>query len=108
VARLQVDAAGLLADEAADGREAVAMAGVTRYAAILMDMQMPRLSGLDATRLIRAMPGYADVPIIAMTANAFDEDRLRCIEAGMDDRLIKPFRPEALFSMLGHWIGRRR
>jgi len=108
VARQQVEAAGLLCDEAVDGDEAVSMAAANRYAGILMDMQMPRLNGLDATRRIREIPGYGEVPIIAVTANAFAEDRARCIEAGMDDRLVKPFRPEMLFSMLGYWLGRRR
>jgi CheY-like chemotaxis protein len=70
------------------------------YAAILMDMQMPGVNGLEATREIRQLRGYRDIPIIAMTANAFPEDKARCYEAGMNDFLIKPFDPDALFATL--------
>ncbi|MCX7167210.1 MAG: response regulator, partial [Rhodocyclales bacterium] len=91
---------GLVIDTAEDGAEAVSMAGRAAYAAILMDMQMPKVNGLDATRQIREMPGYRDTPIIAMTANAFAEDQARCFEAGMNDFLIKPFDPETLFATL--------
>lgn len=72
----------------------------TDYAVILMDMQMPRLNGLDATRQIRAIAGRRDTPIIAMTANAFAEDKARCTEAGMNDFLIKPYAPDLLFATL--------
>jgi CheY-like chemotaxis protein len=71
-----------------------------RYALILMDMQMPRMDGLDATRCIRKDPAYVDTPIIAMTANAFAEDRARCLAAGMTDFLVKPFSPNSLFEIL--------
>ncbi|HLO62672.1 MAG TPA: ATP-binding protein, partial [Azonexus sp.] len=76
---------GLAADVAVNGREAVAAAGERSYDVILMDMQMPLMDGLEATRAIRALPAHARVPIIAMTANAFEEDRQRCVAAGMDD-----------------------
>jgi CheY-like chemotaxis protein len=65
-----------------------------------MDLQMPKLSGLDATRQIRELRGYKQTPIIAMTANVFAEDKARCIEAGMNDFLIKPFIPAQLFAIL--------
>lgn len=91
---------GLQIDTAEDGNQAVTMSRTSHYAAILMDMQMPTLDGLDATRQIRLMPGYATTPIIAMTANAFAEDKSRCFEAGMSDFLIKPFDPSTLFTTL--------
>ena len=100
VAQLQLQAVGLVVDSAQDGQQAVALAQKTRYAAILMDMQMPRLNGLDATRQIRQLPGYAQTPIIAMTGNVFAEDRARCFDAGMSDFLGKPFTSEELFSSL--------
>ncbi len=100
VARMLLEDIGLRVDTADDGEQAVRLATHTTYAVILMDMQMPLLDGLEATRLIRLLPGDRRVPIIAMTANAFVEDRIRCEEAGMDDVLIKPFVPEALFSTL--------
>jgi two-component system sensor histidine kinase/response regulator len=98
VAQFQLEAAGLVVDQAGDGIEAVAMVARHRYAAILMDMQMPEMDGLEATRRIRVRPADADTPIIAMTANAFAEDRARCLAAGMNDFLAKPFVPEALFT----------
>jgi CheY-like chemotaxis protein len=72
-----------------------------------MDMQMPRLDGLEATRLIRRLDGYAETPIIAITANAFAEDKARCFAAGMNDFLVKPFDPDAIFSTLLRAFGRR-
>ena len=91
---------GLLIDTAADGEQAVAMAREAGYAAIFMDIQMPRLNGLAATQQIRGLPGYLKTPIIAMTANAFAEDRARCYAAGMNEFLIKPFDPGSLFETL--------
>ena len=102
VAQMQLQDGALRVDTAQDGEEAVALAGKTTYAVILMDMQMPRLNGLDATRQIRQLPGYAHTPIIAMTANVFVEDKLRCMEAGMSDFLAKPFDPVTLFETLLH------
>jgi PAS domain S-box-containing protein len=100
VAVMQLEAVDLVADTAEDGAEGVAMARKNNYAAIFMDMQMPKLNGVEATQEIRRLPGYRDTPIIAMTANAFAEDKVRCIEAGMNDFLIKPFNPDQLFSAL--------
>ena len=91
---------GLVADTAVDGVQAVLRAKETPYALILMDMQMPNLNGLEATRQIRELPGYREIPILALTANAFLEDKLSCIEAGMNDFLIKPCSPELFFSTL--------
>lgn len=100
VAQLNLEAVGLVVETAENGAEAVAMAQDKAYAAIFMDMQMPRINGLEATRQIRKLPGYSDTPIIAMTANAFAEDRARCLEAGMTEFLAKPFDPDTLFATL--------
>jgi signal transduction histidine kinase/ActR/RegA family two-component response regulator len=100
VTSIQLEDVDLRVDMAEDGEEAVAMARKTDYVAILMDMQMPKLNGLEATRQIRQLPGYQDIPIIAMTANAFAEDKAQCLAAGMNDFLSKPFVPEELFAIL--------
>jgi CheY-like chemotaxis protein len=100
IALMQLEAVDLVADAAEDGAEAVAMVQKNNYAAIFMDMQMPKLNGLEATREIRQLPGSRDTPIIAMTANAFAEDKARCMAAGMNDFLAKPFNPDELFVIL--------
>lgn len=87
-------------DAAQDGSEAVRLAGQNAYELILMDMQMPGVSGLEATRLIRTLPGGEDSVIVALTANAFVEDKAACFAAGMDDFLSKPVKVEALFETL--------
>ena len=104
---LQLQRADLVTDTAEDGAQALAMASKTPYAAILMDMQMPRVNGLQATRQIRQLRSHIDTPIIAMTANAFAEDKALCMDAGMTDFLIKPIRPEELFSALLRALSRR-
>ena len=100
IGRLQLEAVNLLVDSASDGIEAVAMTQKHNYAAILMDMQMPAMNGLDATRRIREILEHRDTPIIAMTANAFAEDKRLCLEAGMSDFLTKPFTPKQLYTTL--------
>ena len=95
---------GLTADMAEDGLQAVSMATQTHYDLILMDMQMPNMDGLDATIAIRRLPGHAETPIVALTANAFDDDRRRCLDAGMNDHLAKPVDPEGLHKMLVKWL----
>ena len=107
IAKIQLESAGLSVDVAEDGADAVAMAQDVTYAAIFMDMQMPNIDGLEATQQIRRVPGYRDTPIIAMTANAFAEDKARCLEAGMSDFIAKPFVPDQLFVALLRGLDRR-
>ncbi|NEX21673.1 response regulator [Thiorhodococcus mannitoliphagus] len=104
VAQEQLSGLGLVIDLAVDGVEAVRLARHTPYAIILMDMQMPRMSGLEATRAIRADSLNRQTPILAMTANAFAEDRQACLEAGMNDHLAKPIEPQRLFETLLLWL----
>jgi PAS domain S-box-containing protein len=104
---IQLEAIGLVTDTAENGLEAVALAKTHAYAAIFMDMQMPELNGVDATQQIRQFPGYRDIPIIAMTANAFAEDRALCMQAGMSDFLAKPFNPDQLFEILLRALNQR-
>ena len=99
--------AGLRVDIAGNGAEAVRMAQAHAYDLILMDVQMPEVDGLQATRALRAMPGQQAVPIIAMTANAFDEDREVCLAAGMNDHVAKPVDPDALYATLLGWLPAR-
>ncbi|HEV8071482.1 MAG TPA: response regulator [Planctomycetaceae bacterium] len=89
---------------AANGREAVEMAQSKPYAAILMDMQMPDMDGLEATRRIRQMPALRDLPIIAMTANAMKTDVQACLSAGMNDFLSKPIERTSLVQSLRRWL----
>jgi PAS domain S-box-containing protein len=95
---------GLIVDLAEDGVQAEAMVRRNDYALILMDMQMPRMGGLDATRAIRQIPERRKVPIIAITANAFEEDRHQCLDAGMNDFITKPIDPDVLFRRLLKWL----
>ena len=108
VAEALLTGAGLLVDSAENGRIAVEMTRENTYALILMDVQMPEVDGLEATRLIRAhgvMGGLnAKTPILAMTANVFHEDRVACERAGMEDFVAKPVEPDALFSKVIKWL----
>jgi signal transduction histidine kinase/ActR/RegA family two-component response regulator len=99
-------AVDLASDMAGDGLEALDKARAAHYDLILMDLQMPRLDGIGATRAIRLLPGYKDTPIIALTANAYSEDRRNSIEAGMNDFVAKPVSPEQLYAVLAKWLSR--
>jgi CheY-like chemotaxis protein len=80
------------------------MALAEAYDLVLMDVQMPQLNGLDAAREIRRRPGFEHLPIIAMTANAFNEDRELCLQAGMNDHIGKPVVPDALYAVILKWL----
>jgi signal transduction histidine kinase/CheY-like chemotaxis protein len=95
---------GFVVDAADDGAAAVEMARQGTYDLILMDVQMPLMDGLDATRAIRRLPEQARTAILSMTANAFAEDRQRCIDAGMNDHLAKPVDPDRLYAALEKWL----
>jgi signal transduction histidine kinase/CheY-like chemotaxis protein len=100
--------AGHHVDVAGNGQEALETLAQAPYDVVLMDMHMPVMDGLEATRRIRALPGEdAAVPVIALTANAMRADRETCLQAGMDDFLSKPFDPEDLVAMMERWAGGR-
>lgn len=92
---------------APNGAIALDKARKSKYDLVLMDMQMPEIDGLQATKRIRTLQGWKHIPIVAMTANAFREDRDACIAAGMDDHLAKPIEPKLLFAMLLKWLPAR-
>jgi len=96
---------GLRVESVRDGAEAVRRVSEQAYRLILMDMQMPVMDGLEATRRIRALAALARVPIIALTGNADDDDVLRCREAGMNDFVAKPIAPARFYATLVRWLG---
>jgi len=104
IALVMLQALGLVVDAAADGAQALALAGAQPYALVLMDVQMPVLDGLAATRAIRQLPGWAHTPILALTANANEEDRRDCHEAGMNDFVAKPMDVQDLHLTLLKWL----
>ncbi|MCF8373507.1 MAG: response regulator [Bacteroidales bacterium] len=91
-------------DVAGDGAEAVQAMQDKEYTLVLMDVQMPKMDGLTATRYIRETLKMAKIPIVAMTANAMKGDREKCLDAGMNDYLSKPIKPDELFSILEYWL----
>ncbi len=105
--------AGAHVTEAHTGREALQRLGVDLDGAtpsagsfdlVLMDVQMPEMDGLEATRRIRAQPALAALPVLGMTAHALDRDRAQCLEAGMNEVVIKPFEPNELFAVIARWL----
>ena len=106
LACVMLERRGYRVTQATNGREAIQLLDLNAFDAVLMDMQMPELDGLSATRIIRTKE-HAEtrprVPIIAMTANAMDSDREQCLEAGMDDYISKPIKAAQLFERLEHW-----
>jgi len=107
VARAQLGAVGLEPDDAVDGLDALERASQgSAYDIILMDVHMPQLDGVEATRRIRALARYGHTPIIALTADAFSADRERFLAAGMSDHLAKPLQARQLYEMLAHWLAK--
>jgi two-component system, sensor histidine kinase and response regulator len=106
VAREILEGFGLVVEIAPNGRRAVEAlsADDARFDAVLMDVQMPEMDGLEATRAIRGGSHHADIPIIAMTAHALASERQNCLAAGMHDHVAKPFSPEQMLAALARWI----
>lgn len=107
VAREFIEAMGARVSIAGNGREVLDLLERERFDCVLMDVQMPLMDGLEATRRIRDNPAHAGLPVIAMTANSMSEDKRRCLDAGMDDFITKPILPDALNAKLAEWLGRR-
>ncbi len=101
-------ALGLEVDVADDGARAIEMVKARDYDVVLMDMQMPVMDGLSACRAMRKLPALADLPILAMTANATTSDRAQCLDAGMNDHIAKPVDPKVLLDKLLYWVARDR
>lgn len=104
VAQELLEAAGLEVQLAQDGRQAVDIVHSAPFDAVLMDLQMPVMDGLEATVAIRSETRFAALPIVAMTANAMQGDRERCLAVGMNDHISKPIDPAELFQVLRRWI----
>jgi CheY-like chemotaxis protein len=107
IALALLEGVGAVVDTAWNGREALERARASTYDLILLDMQMPVMSGIEAARAIRALPGCKSTPILALTANAFDEERRDCEEAGMNDFISKPVPPGVLYATLLKWLSGR-
>jgi two-component system sensor histidine kinase/response regulator len=104
VGRDLIESVGLSVEIAEDGQMALDLIAKENYDIVLMDMQMPVMDGVTATRLIRKQAHLVNMPIVAMTANAMSGDRDRCFSAGMNDHLPKPIEPDELFAMLIKWV----
>ena len=108
VTRSLLELVGLVVDVAEDGAEAVVLARHIAYDLVLMDIQMPAMSGIDATQAIRADSFNQTTPILAMTANVFEEDREACVAAGMEEHIAKPVDPQKLYEIVLAWLEKRR
>ena len=106
VARDLLEDVGIIVEIATNGQEAVDWLTANSCDLVLMDMQMPVMDGMTATRILRARPEFARLPIVAMTANAMKQDRERCLEVGMNDHIAKPFDPDQLFETIRHFVAR--
>ena len=95
---------GICVDVADNGAEAVEKVGQADYAAVLMDCRMPVMDGFEATRKIRADRRFADLPILAMSGDATEDDQQKCLECGMNGCIAKPIDVGQLFTTLGHWV----
>ena len=108
IAQEFLEDAGLRVTIAGDGMEVLDMLASEHFDLIITDMEMPVMGGLEMTRRIRELPAFAEVPVLAMTANAFAEDRAACMDAGMNDFISKPFIPEDLYRRVLHWLSLRK
>jgi two-component system, sensor histidine kinase and response regulator len=99
-----LESEGFVVEIANNGKEAIEMVSQHPYDIVLMDMQMPMMDGLTATREIRKLDQFKDLAILAMTANAMDQDKQKCAEAGMNDHVAKPIDPNELFNALLKWV----
>ena len=106
ISELLVDA-GLKVDVANDGQEALNKVDPARHAIILMDVHMPKMDGISTTIAMRQQPTLRGVPIVALTANAFDENRQRCLDAGMDDFIAKPVEPAVIYRTIRSLLDRK-
>ena len=108
VATLLLKKLGFTPSIAGNGREALAAMAEKKYDLVLMDCLMPEMDGFQATRAIRNTPNHnQEIPIIALTANAFVQDREACLASGMSDYLVKPVREAELHAILKKWLGKR-
>jgi two-component system sensor histidine kinase/response regulator len=108
VARELLESVGMTVVVAQNGREAIDFVQTSRFDVVLMDVQMPVMDGLEATRRMRMLPALNGLPILAMTAHAMLDEQNHCMEAGMDDFLSKPIEPPVLFSKLAQWLREAR
>ena len=104
VARELLEEAGLVVDVADNGEIALAKLAGGSYDLVFMDMQMPVMDGVTAARALRRDPRHALLPVVAMTANGMAQDRQKCMDAGMNDFLVKPIDPDELWSLLLRWV----
>jgi CheY-like chemotaxis protein len=103
VATKMLEEKGFVVDAAPNGLRAVEMVQQKDYALVLMDIQMPEMNGYQATQAIRQMPEFSSLPIVALTANAMEDDRRRCLETGMNDHVAKPINPMVLYQAILQW-----